>query len=88
MVMGNVVFPATALAPFIHLNTALTAMLLVNSHVQIALRLLVLNPTPFWYLASQMTLGHGTAWTRRWVTYATLYGTCSIVLWAAFLPPA
>ncbi|GAA5898936.1 uncharacterized protein JCM6883_003477 [Sporobolomyces salmoneus] len=88
-------FLSPALMPFIHLHTATTLLLLVSSHVQIVLRLCIVDPVVWWY-ATDLVLarareGEGDRrrrWGERWIWYTIVWGTISIVLWALFLPPA
>ncbi|GAA5869590.1 hypothetical protein JCM16303_000518 [Sporobolomyces ruberrimus] len=87
------------LLPFIHLHTATTLLLLISSHVQIILRLCIVNPVVWWY-ASDLVLSNQTQgdedgdwrkrkrWGERWVKYCIVWGTLSVVCWALFLPPA
>jgi phosphatidylinositol glycan class V len=56
-------------------------LLLFASHVQIALRLAVTDPTLWWTLAASKRL---SAWTY----FCVVYGAVSLVLWAGFYPPA
>ncbi|GAA5939639.1 GPI-anchor transamidase GPI18 [Sporobolomyces koalae] len=85
-------FLSPALLPFVHLHTATTVMLLVSAHVQIILRLCITNPVVWWYAADLvLDVDKGSrrrAWGARWVTYAVVWGSISVVLWALFLPPA
>ncbi|KAK4047518.1 ER membrane glycoprotein subunit of the GPI transamidase complex-like protein [Microbotryomycetes sp. JL221] len=89
------------ITPFIHLNTALTLLLLVTAHVQIALRICVTNPVLFWFVAERfvqssddMRKSHSgrsrrdAGWAIWWTTYCIVWGSVSVVLWACFLPPA
>ncbi|GAA5898913.1 uncharacterized protein JCM6883_003469 [Sporobolomyces salmoneus] len=84
-------FLSPALLPFIHLHTATTLLLLVSSHVQIVLRLCIVDPVVWWYAADLVLARDGTEmrrWGERWIWYSVVWGTISIVLWALFLPPA
>ncbi|GAA6005245.1 hypothetical protein JCM11491_002633 [Sporobolomyces phaffii] len=87
------------LIPFVHLHTATTLLLVVSSHVQIVLRLCIVNPVVWWYasdlLLAEETSGDGgqgwrtrKRWGETWVSYSIVWGTVSIALWALFLPPA
>jgi phosphatidylinositol glycan class V len=82
-----------SLLPFIHLHTATTLLLLISSHVQIILRLCIVNPVIWWY-ATDLVLSTGLEgekrrrWGMRWIWYSVIWGTISIVCWALFLPPA
>lgn len=82
-----------SLLPFIHLHTATTLLLLISSHVQIILRLCIVNPVIWWY-ATDLVLSTGLEaekrrrWGTRWIWYSVIWGTISIVCWALFLPPA
>jgi phosphatidylinositol glycan class V len=62
------------------------AVLLFAAHVQIVLRFAVSLPLVSW-AGAWLILEHPT-WGRCWVTYIVLWGTASVVLWSAFLPPA
>ncbi|KAI0256057.1 GPI mannosyltransferase 2 [Lactifluus subvellereus] len=60
--------------------------LLTNAHTQIALRLLPALPSTYW--AAAALLVEKPRWGRAYIIWAVLWGAASIVLWAAFLPPA
>ncbi|GAA5826030.1 hypothetical protein JCM11251_000098 [Rhodosporidiobolus azoricus] len=106
------------LVPYVHLSTALSLLLLTTAHVQIALRVCVVDPVVWWRAAEiVLPLVHGglegeggegegegkgkeegkegkegkedrAKWGRWWVRYSIWWGTLSLVLWAAWLPPA
>jgi phosphatidylinositol glycan class V len=61
-------------------------VLLFASHTQIALRLAASMPLTYW--AAAWLLVKHPALGRAWVGWSIVWGTISIVLWAAFLPPA
>lgn len=90
-------FLSPDLTPFIHLHTALTALLLVASHVQIILRVSAANPVVFWYAADLVQADSESEdaaerrrgrWGRWWVGYCVVWGSVSILLWSGFYPPA
>ncbi|KAH9978724.1 hypothetical protein BGW80DRAFT_1435149 [Lactifluus volemus] len=60
--------------------------LLTNAHTQIALRLLPALPSTYWAAAALVV--ERPRWGRAYIIWAVLWGATSIVLWAAFLPPA
>jgi GPI mannosyltransferase 2 len=60
--------------------------LLTNAHTQIALRLLPALPSTYW--ATAALLVEQPRWGRAYIVWAVLWGATSVVLWAAFLPPA
>lgn len=72
--------------PFIHLHTILTLILILASHVQIALRQACTNPVIFWYAAILVQDGDRKA--KWWIGYCIVWGAISIVLWTSFYPPA
>lgn len=88
------------LVPIVHLHTFTVLLILFYSHVQIILRLCVVNPVIFWFVASQirgeLLLASGTKKPaqagrrlgRAWWLYVLVWGQVSILLWALFLPPA
>ncbi|KAM0750807.1 hypothetical protein T439DRAFT_348085 [Meredithblackwellia eburnea MCA 4105] len=83
-------FHALHLAPYIHLHTFLTLLLLTSSHVQIVLRVCTSNPVLYWYAATLFSSEKegNKKWGRRWVMYCVVWGMVSVVLWSSFLPPA
>lgn len=72
-------------AAFVHLHTITTVVLLTTAHVQIMLRVIALDPVPFWYLAHRRRRDHGP---RAWVAYCSWWVPAASVLWALFYPPA
>ncbi|SCV70371.1 BQ2448_1765 [Microbotryum intermedium] len=87
------------LVPIIHLHTFNVLLILFYSHVQIILRLCVVNPVLFWFVASlirddlllasdQKNPARGRRLGRTWWLYVSVWGQVSILLWALFLPPA
>ncbi|GAA5950293.1 hypothetical protein JCM3765_004492 [Sporobolomyces pararoseus] len=89
-------FLAPSLLPFIHLHSATTLLLFISSHVQIILRLCIVNPVVWWYAADLVLPEGGTdegrrtrrKWGERWIWYSIVWGSLSIICWALFLPPA
>jgi len=84
-------FLSPALAPFVHLHSALTLLLVFASHTQIVLRLCASDPVVWWYAAHLCSGPEGTAgrkWGRRWVAYCVVWGGVACAMWAGFLPPA
>ncbi|KDQ15752.1 glycosyltransferase family 76 protein [Botryobasidium botryosum FD-172 SS1] len=63
-----------------------TCILLFASHTQIILRLASSLPYTYWS-AANLFLSHPT-WAKAWVAWSLVWGAVSLVLWAAFLPPA
>ncbi|SCZ87535.1 BZ3500_MvSof-1268-A1-R1_Chr2-2g05001 [Microbotryum saponariae] len=86
--------------PIVHLHTFNVLLFLFYSHVQIILRLCVLNPVLFWFTASLIRTDllsasgtkkfarGSTRLGRAWWFYVLIWGQVSSVLWAVFLPPA
>lgn len=77
---------ALALVPHLHLHTALTLLLLLSAHVQIALRVCATSPVAWWF-AAELVQQRGRA-GRAWERYVTWWGWVATGLWAVFLPPA
>lgn len=77
--------PLTTAAHSVH-AAFLSTTLLTSAHTQIALRLLPALPSTYWAAASLLV--ERPRWGRAYVVWAVLWGATSIVLWAAFLPPA
>jgi phosphatidylinositol glycan class V len=77
--------PPTTAAHSVH-AAFLCMTLLTSAHTQIALRLLPALPCTYW--ATAALLIERPRWGRAYVVWAVLWGATSIVLWAAFLPPA
>ena len=77
--------PLTTAAHSVH-ATFLGMTLLTSAHTQIGLRLLPALPSTYW--AAAALLVERPRWGRAYVVWAVLWGAMSIVLWAAFLPPA
>ncbi len=75
-----------SLFPHLVHSVILSCMLLLNAHTQIILRLAPSMPIVYWavarLIATRATLG------RQWVTWCTIWGIVSIILWTSFLPPA
>ncbi|KAG9042791.1 ER membrane glycoprotein subunit of the GPI transamidase complex-like protein [Tulasnella sp. UAMH 9824] len=70
----------------------LSLILLLASHVQIVLRLSSSMPYTYW-AAARLIMQYkrsdgGWNWARMWVVYVVTWSFVSMVLWAAFLPPA
>ncbi|GAA5911269.1 hypothetical protein JCM6882_004081 [Rhodosporidiobolus microsporus] len=94
---------SSVLIPTTHLSLALSLLLLTTAHVQIALRVCVVDPVVFWG-AAEMCLplvgafltgekregeqGGRDKWARRWLWFCGVWGGVSVVLWAGWLPPA
>jgi phosphatidylinositol glycan class V len=60
--------------------------LLFASHTQIILRLAASMPFTYW--AAAWLLVEHPGWGKLWVGWSIIWGCVSLVLWAAFLPPA
>ncbi|KAJ7497142.1 glycosyltransferase family 76 protein [Mycena latifolia] len=75
-----------SIAPHAIYALAMCAILLFASHTQIVLRLAASMPITYW-AAAWLLLEH-PKWGRAWVTWSVLWGTLSVLLWGAFLPPA
>lgn len=81
------------LLPHMHLSTVTTALLLLASHVQIALRF----ASPAW-VGVWLGLAHliidpvsgkvNSASGRRWLAWLIGWNILSVILYSAFLPPA
>ncbi|GJE96715.1 glycosyltransferase family 76 protein [Phanerochaete sordida] len=65
---------------------ALGLVLLFAAHTQIALRLAASLPATYW-AAAWLVVEHPRT-GRWWVGWSVVWGAVSVVLWAAFLPPA
>ncbi|KAH7923928.1 glycosyltransferase family 76 protein [Leucogyrophana mollusca] len=65
---------------------ALTFILTLAAHTQIALRTLPSLPLTYW--AAARLLVEYPRWGKVWVTWSVVWGAISCVLWAVFLPPA
>lgn len=78
-----------ALLPYLLHSAALTALLLFNSHVQIALRLAQTLPLVSWTGAELLLSSGGEVRVgKAFVGWAVVWGLVSTVCWAVFLPPA
>lgn len=66
----------------------LTLTLLLTSHVQIILRLAASMPCTYWAATWLVLEVQDRRWARLWVGWSVVWGAISLVLWAAFLPPA
>ncbi|KZV80510.1 glycosyltransferase family 76 protein [Exidia glandulosa HHB12029] len=64
----------------------ITLTILLGGHVQIMLRLAASMPFLYWS-AAWLWLEH-PKWARAWVGWSACWGAISVILWAAFLPPA
>jgi GPI mannosyltransferase 2 len=62
------------------------AILIFASHVQIVLRLAASMPLTYW-AAAWLVMEYPKI-GRWWIGWSVVWGTISIVLWSAFLPPA
>ncbi|KAG5653630.1 hypothetical protein H0H81_011856 [Sphagnurus paluster] len=86
-------FAAPSLAPYMIHTLFMCTTLLFFSHTQIVLRLAAALPTLYWgaaWLLLRDTKLDTTRWHwgKIWVAWSALWGTLSLGLWAAFLPPA
>lgn len=79
-------FLAPSLLPHVLHALAITLLLTLNAHVQIALRVLPSLPLVYW--AAARLLIERPWWGRAWITWSVVWGAVSCVLWAVFLPPA
>jgi phosphatidylinositol glycan class V len=64
----------------------LTTWIFTGAHVQILLRLA--PSMPFFYWSAARLMDEHPKWGRAYVYWTVVWGACSVVLWAAFLPPA
>ncbi|KAG5646289.1 hypothetical protein DXG03_003886 [Asterophora parasitica] len=88
----------TSILPHILHTLFMCTTLLFFSHTQIVLRLAAALPTLYWGAAwllvrdldagNHRKTSHGWPWGKIWVWWSALWGTASLALWAAFLPPA
>lgn len=62
------------------------SILLFTSHTQIVLRLAASMPLVYW--AATWLLVYHPTFGQLWILWSVLWGAISIILWAAFLPPA
>ncbi|PWN37208.1 uncharacterized protein FA14DRAFT_187335 [Meira miltonrushii] len=85
---------APQLLPFAHYTLALFLILIVSSHVQIALRFATQGALPVvWWSAAELVekrslLRHGKLSLNTLLTLSIAWQTISIVLYAGFYPPA
>lgn len=89
---------APSLIAHAHFTLLTTLLLLVNSHVQIALRFATPGGLPaIWWAASEVVMnstersgvGKEGARTAKWlITYLAVWNVVSIILYAGFYPPA
>ncbi|PPQ64983.1 hypothetical protein CVT26_015692 [Gymnopilus dilepis] len=79
-------FSNPSITPHVIHALIFTSILLFASHTQIILRLAASMPVLYW-AAAWLLLEH-PFWGRLWVTWSVLWSMISVVLWAAFLPPA
>ncbi|KAJ7495994.1 glycosyltransferase family 76 protein [Mycena galericulata] len=79
-------FLSASIAPHAIHALIMCGMLLFASHTQIVLRFAAAMPLTYW-AAAWLLLEH-PSWGRAWVTWSVLWGTLSVLLWGAFLPPA
>jgi GPI mannosyltransferase 2 len=83
-----------AFDPFLHLDLAphvihgllMSVILLCAAHTQIALRQAPSMPLTYW--AAAWLLMKYPICGRIWVAWSAVWGAISVILWAAFLPPA
>ncbi|CAO1636071.1 unnamed protein product [Sympodiomycopsis kandeliae] len=80
------------LLPHIHLSTITVLLLFFASHVQIALRFASPAWVGVWLGIAHLVVDHKsgkvTSSGRTWLTWLILWNIASVVLFAAFLPPA
>ncbi|KAJ7668374.1 GPI mannosyltransferase 2 [Mycena polygramma] len=79
-------FLSASIAPHAIYALLLSAILLFASHTQIVLRLAASMPITYW-AAAWLVVQHPKC-GRAWVAWSVLWGSLSILLWSAFLPPA
>jgi phosphatidylinositol glycan class V len=79
-------FSSLDLTPHAIHGLVLAAILLFASHTQIALRIAASLPLTYWG-AAWLVLEYPTLATW-WVGWSMTWGVLSMILWAAFLPPA
>lgn len=73
--------------PQIHLHAVLSVQLLLFSHVQIALRQVLTDPVPFWFLAYLYKKSHRNS-LHTAIVCAVGAAIVFVPLWTAFYPPA
>lgn len=89
-------FAYKAASPFLSPNITphavhallLTLTILLTSNVQIILRLAASMPCTYWAAAWLVYDVRNKLWMWLWIGYSVVWGQVSMVLWAAFLPPA
>ncbi|KAF7428396.1 ER membrane glycoprotein subunit of the GPI transamidase complex-like protein [Pleurotus ostreatus] len=81
-------FLTLKLVPHVIHTCFMGVTLLVASHTQIALRLAASMPTIYWAAAWLHCHKPTHSLARLWVWWSFLWGSISIILWTAFLPPA
>ena len=81
-----IAFYNISLLPHLIHSVILFCILLLTAHTQIILRLAPSMPIVFW-AAARLIVGRATL-GQQWVTWCTVWGIASIILWASFLPPA
>ncbi|KAJ7647488.1 glycosyltransferase family 76 protein [Roridomyces roridus] len=79
-------FCSPSIAPHAIHALVMCSILALASHTQIALRFAAAMPITYW--AAAWLLVEYPVWGRAWVAWSVLWGTTSILLWGAFLPPA
>lgn len=79
-------FYTTSILPYLIHSIIFFLMLLTNAHTQIALRLAPSIPLIYWS-AARLIAGSPRL-QHFWISWATIWGVISIILWATFLPPA
>lgn len=85
-----------ALVPLHLHHLGMTALLILSSHTQIALRVISGDPVLWWNVVDMAfdwhragdSGGRMTRLGRWWVWWSVLWGAASLVLWAGFYPPA
>ncbi|KAF6760027.1 GPI mannosyltransferase 2 [Ephemerocybe angulata] len=88
-------FASVSLTPHVLHAIFMASVLLLASNTQIILRLAASMPVLYWAAAWLWT--HSTddgktfkfrSWGKAWIYWSAIWGSVSIVLWVAFLPPA
>ncbi|KAH8107800.1 glycosyltransferase family 76 protein [Cristinia sonorae] len=79
-------FLSPTFTPHIIHTFLLTLLYIFASHTQIVLRQAAAMPTTYW--AAAYLLMEKPRMGRWWVGWSVVWGAVSVVLWAAFLPPA
>jgi len=80
------IFFEESITPHVIHSFIMCNILLFAAHTQIALRLAASMPVTYW-AAARLMVEYPRA-GKCWVTWSVVWGAVSVVLWAAFLPPA